>query len=213
MLRGNLKQVRIEKNPARLRALESAAGESEPSAAMALALAGEPAPPAPVAPEDHPDEEMGFTIDIKSFLKPGEKTYTQRCRLFVGNLPTDITEEDFKRLFERYGEPSEVFINRDRGFGFIRLVSVVPGWRGCEGEGGVKGGPCEERGAASNRPRSSAAVEKALVPAEACAMACENRGASRPCFSRRVELSSHPRQRFSPEFPISGLGLPSLLGC
>ncbi|XP_011533444.1 paraspeckle component 1 isoform X4 [Homo sapiens] len=125
MLRGNLKQVRIEKNPARLRALESAVGESEPAAAaaMALALAGEPAPPAPAPPEDHPDEEMGFTIDIKSFLKPGEKTYTQRCRLFVGNLPTDITEEDFKRLFERYGEPSEVFINRDRGFGFIRLES------------------------------------------------------------------------------------------
>lgn len=126
MLRGNLKQVRIEKNPARLRALESAAGESEPTAAMALVLAGETAPPTPAsAPADErPDEEVGFTIDIKSFLKPGEKTYTQRCRLFVGNLPTDITEEDFKRLFERYGEPSEVFINRDRGFGFIRLVSV-----------------------------------------------------------------------------------------
>ncbi|GAB1298939.1 Paraspeckle component 1 [Apodemus speciosus] len=124
MLRGNLKQVRIEKNPARLRALESAAGESEPvpAAAMALTLAGEQAPP-PAPSEEHPDEEMGFTIDIKSFLKPGEKTYTQRCRLFVGNLPTDITEEDFKRLFERYGEPSEVFINRDRGFGFIRLES------------------------------------------------------------------------------------------
>lgn len=123
MLRGNLKQVRIEKNPARLRALESAAGENEPAAAMALALAGETAPSAPAPAEERPDEEVGFTIDIKSFLKPGEKTYTQRCRLFVGNLPTDITEEDFKRLFERYGEPSEVFINRDRGFGFIRLVS------------------------------------------------------------------------------------------
>lgn len=125
MLRGNLKQVRIEKNPARLRALESATGESEPAAAMALALAGEPAPAAPAPAEERADEEVGFTIDIKSFLKPGEKTYTQRCRLFVGNLPTDITEEDFKRLFERYGEPSEVFINRDRGFGFIRLVSMV----------------------------------------------------------------------------------------
>lgn len=127
MLRGNLKQVRIEKNPARLRALDAAPGETEPAAAMALALAaGEAAagPPAPsaAAPEERPEEELGFTIDIKSFLKPGEKTYTQRCRLFVGNLPTDITEEDFKRLFERYGEPSEVFINRDRGFGFIRLV-------------------------------------------------------------------------------------------
>ncbi|XP_003414013.1 paraspeckle component 1 isoform X1 [Loxodonta africana] len=124
MLRGNLKQVRIEKNPARLRALESASGDNDPAAATALALAlvGEQAQPG-AAPEDHPEEEMGFTIDIKSFLKPGEKTYTQRCRLFVGNLPTDITEEDFKRLFERYGEPSEVFINRDRGFGFIRLES------------------------------------------------------------------------------------------
>lgn len=121
MLRGNLKQVRIEKNPARLRALESAAGEGDP-AALALALPGEPPVPAAPAGEDRPADEGGFTIDIKSFLKPGEKTYTQRCRLFVGNLPTDITEDDFKRLFERYGEPSEVFINRDRGFGFIRLV-------------------------------------------------------------------------------------------
>lgn len=142
MLRGNLKQVRIEKNPARLRALESAAGESEPvaAAAMALTLAGEQAPP-PAPSEEHPDEEMGFTIDIKSFLKPGEKTYTQRCRLFVGNLPTDITEEDFKRLFERYGEPSEVFINRDRGFGFIRLVSLRRGagkQKGCVGCGSAR---------------------------------------------------------------------------
>lgn len=71
---------------------------------------------------DEGEEERGVTIDIKSFLKPGEKSYTQRCRLFVGNLPTDITEEDFKKLFDKYGEPSEVFINRDRGFGFIRLV-------------------------------------------------------------------------------------------
>ncbi|XP_038617894.1 paraspeckle component 1 isoform X3 [Tachyglossus aculeatus] len=171
MLRGNLKQVRIEKNPARLRALEAAAaaaaaavvaaaaagGDGETTtatatttaAAMALTVKAEPASPPPpaAAPEERPEEEAaavtvaaaapapapppvpvpvpvpGFTIDIKSFLKPGEKTYTQRCRLFVGNLPTDITEEDFKRLFERYGEPSEVFINRDRGFGFIRLES------------------------------------------------------------------------------------------
>lgn len=155
MLRGNLKQVRIEKNPARLRALESAAGDGEPAAAMALALAGEPAPPAPA--EERPDEEAGFTIDIKSFLKPGEKTYTQRCRLFVGNLPTDITEEDFKRLFERYGEPSEVFINRDRGFGFIRLVSARrPGRRlrrAAPGRGGRV--PPGGRGAPGLAPRTA----------------------------------------------------------
>lgn len=55
-------------------------------------------------------------------LKPGEKRYTQRCRLFIGNLPNDITEEAFKKLFAKYGEPSEVFINKGKGFGFIRLV-------------------------------------------------------------------------------------------
>ncbi|XP_065483016.1 paraspeckle component 1 isoform X2 [Caloenas nicobarica] len=122
----NLKQVRIENSsPAapmgmvgggggNLKGLRGLETESEAAAAMAL-------PPSKEGGDE--EQEVGFTIDIKSFLKPGEKSYTQRCRLFVGNLPTDITEEDFKRLFERYGEPSEVFINRDRGFGFIRLES------------------------------------------------------------------------------------------
>lgn len=66
-----------------------------------------------------------MTLDITSFRKPGEKTFTQRCRLFVGNLPVDITEEEFKNMFAKYGKSSEVFINRDRGFAFIRLVCQV----------------------------------------------------------------------------------------
>lgn len=66
-----------------------------------------------------------MTLDITSFRKPGEKTFTQRSRLFVGNLPVDIAEEEFKNMFAKYGKCNEVFINRDRGFGFIRLVSNV----------------------------------------------------------------------------------------
>lgn len=62
-----------------------------------------------------------FTIDLQNFRKPGEKTYTQRSRLFVGNLPTGTTEEDVEKLFSKYGKPSEIFINKERGFGFIRL--------------------------------------------------------------------------------------------
>lgn len=133
----NLKQVRIENSsPAaplgmvggggsgNLKGLRGLEAESE-AAAAAMALA-----PSKEGGGDE-EQEVGFTIDIKSFLKPGEKSYTQRCRLFVGNLPTDITEEDFKRLFERYGEPSEVFINRDRGFGFIRLVRIRASPWGC----------------------------------------------------------------------------------
>ncbi|XP_062383720.1 paraspeckle component 1 [Sardina pilchardus] len=80
-------------------------------------------PPSVVSPgaENDGGESMEMTLDLKSFRRPGEKTFTQRCRLFVGNLPSDITEEDFKKLFSKYGEANEVFINRDRGFGFIRL--------------------------------------------------------------------------------------------
>ena len=51
-------------------------------------------------------QELKATLSL--LLKPGEKTYTQRCRLFIGNLPNDISDEEFKKLFAKYGEPSEV---------------------------------------------------------------------------------------------------------
>ncbi|KAG9355609.1 hypothetical protein JZ751_000447, partial [Albula glossodonta] len=81
-------------------------------------------------PEQHKmkdDQQINQPQELKATLsllrKPGEKTYTQRCRLFVGNLPSDITDEEFKKLFQKYGEPSEIFINNIKGFGFIRLES------------------------------------------------------------------------------------------
>lgn len=63
-----------------------------------------------------------MTLNFTSFRKPGEKTFTQRSRLFVGNLPVDIPEEEFKNMFAKYGDVNEVFLNRERGFGFLRLV-------------------------------------------------------------------------------------------
>lgn len=68
-----------------------------------------------------PSANAGITIDLQNFRKPGEKTYTQRSRLFVGNLPAGTTEQEVEKLFLKYGKPSEIFINKDRGFGFIRL--------------------------------------------------------------------------------------------
>lgn len=41
----------------------------------------------------------------------------------MGNLPPDITEEEMRKMFEKYGKAGEVFIHKDKGFGFIRLVS------------------------------------------------------------------------------------------
>uniref|UniRef100_H3D188 Splicing factor proline/glutamine-rich n=1 Tax=Tetraodon nigroviridis TaxID=99883 RepID=H3D188_TETNG len=69
------------------------------------------------------EDGQEFKATLSMLLKPGEKRYTQRCRLFIGNLPNDITEDAFKKLFAKYGEPSEVFINKGKGFGFIRLES------------------------------------------------------------------------------------------
>ncbi|XP_075054972.1 paraspeckle component 1 [Mixophyes fleayi] len=128
MANRNLKQVRIEKNN---NGSNSGDMVSPPQQQMVPGgknnkrsldvCEGDPSLMPPKMEEG--EEERGVTVDIRSLLKPGEKSYTQRCRLFVGNLPTDITEEDFKKLFDKYGVPSEVFINRDRGFGFIRLES------------------------------------------------------------------------------------------
>lgn len=66
-----------------------------------------------------------LTLDLQSFRKPGEKTFTQRSRLFVGNLPAGVAEDDLERLFAKYGKASEIFINKDRGFGFIRLETRI----------------------------------------------------------------------------------------
>lgn len=66
-----------------------------------------------------------LTLDLQSFRKPGEKTFTQRSRLFVGNLPAGVAEEDLERLFAKYGKASEIFINKERGFGFIRLETRI----------------------------------------------------------------------------------------
>jgi RNA recognition motif-containing protein len=54
--------------------------------------------------------------------KKNDKKFTGRCRLFVGNLPNDISETEFKEIFSKYGEIGEVFLNNARSFGFIKLV-------------------------------------------------------------------------------------------
>lgn len=80
-------------------------------------------PPEPQHPVNRDDGDWndGVRATLSLLKRPGEKTYTQRCRLFVGNLPTDISDEEFKNLFAKYGEPGEVFINKSKGFGFIKL--------------------------------------------------------------------------------------------
>ncbi|XP_047432615.1 paraspeckle component 1 [Mugil cephalus] len=106
------------------RGTESPATEQSPGNKDSPAPASHPSPAAEQsegAAEGSGEGPAEMTLDITSFRKPGEKTFTQRCRLFVGSLPVDISEEEFKNMFAKYGNVNEVFINRERGFGFIRL--------------------------------------------------------------------------------------------
>ncbi|XP_033836860.1 paraspeckle component 1 isoform X1 [Periophthalmus magnuspinnatus] len=91
----------------------------------------ESSPPATEQAED-PGEESNsdegpkeMTLDMSCFRKPGEKTFTQRSRLYVANISPDITEEEFIQLFAKYGKTEEVFINRERGFGLLRLETRI----------------------------------------------------------------------------------------
>lgn len=76
-------------------------------------------------PSEQTSPNAALTLDPQSFRKPGEKTFTQRSRLFVGNLPTGVTEEELEKLFAKYGKASEIFVNKERGFGFIRLETRI----------------------------------------------------------------------------------------
>ena len=69
-----------------------------------------------------PDVSDSSATDTQSLEK--KKKFSGRCRLFVGNLPNDMSENEFQKFFEPYGELNEVFLNASRGFGFLRLVSM-----------------------------------------------------------------------------------------
>ncbi|XP_022136959.1 RNA-binding protein 1-like [Momordica charantia] len=51
-------------------------------------------------------------------------------KIFVGGLPSDLTENEFKSYFEKFGQITDVVVmqdsvtNRPRGFGFITFDSV-----------------------------------------------------------------------------------------
>lgn len=53
-----------------------------------------------------------------------EKKYSVKARLFVGNLPKDTTQDMVRAMFEEFGEVKEVFVQKEKSFGFVRMVSV-----------------------------------------------------------------------------------------
>ncbi|XP_075227873.1 uncharacterized protein LOC142328189 isoform X2 [Lycorma delicatula] len=62
----------------------------------------------------------GPTVDLAP-QDVKEKKFTGRCRLYIGNLNNDVTEEEINALFQPFGETSETFVNKEKNFAFIRL--------------------------------------------------------------------------------------------
>jgi len=57
-------------------------------------------------------------------LPPRDETirkFSNHCRLWIGNLPLDISEDDVRELFKPYGEFDEVYFDKNKGFAFVRM--------------------------------------------------------------------------------------------
>lgn len=55
-----------------------------------------------------------------------EKKFSGRNRLYIGNLTNDVTDEEIQQMFQQYGEISELFVNKEKNFAFLRMVSCPP---------------------------------------------------------------------------------------
>ena len=97
--------------------------EEAPPLAPAVAIVAEQVPVVEEAEVEASEVKVEPTKinEVANALTSGKK-FTGRCRLFVGNITQDCNEVEFRKLFEPYGEVSEVYVNSSRGFGFIRLV-------------------------------------------------------------------------------------------
>ena len=55
--------------------------------------------------------------------KPVVKKFSNKARIFIANLPRDMQEAELRELFEPHGEVQEVFLQKEKSFGFCRMVS------------------------------------------------------------------------------------------
>ncbi|XP_056646098.1 hrp65 protein-like isoform X1 [Diorhabda sublineata] len=62
----------------------------------------------------------GPTFDLPP-IEMAEKKFNGRNRLYIGNIGSEVTEEELLELFKPYGETAEVFVNKEKNFGFIKL--------------------------------------------------------------------------------------------
>jgi len=76
-------------------------------------------------PEDRLNDKLqqiaGPTYDLPVNENKEPKKFTNKCRLFVGNLTDDTTMDEFQEMFAVFGEIAEPYINLEKAFGFVKL--------------------------------------------------------------------------------------------
>lgn len=60
------------------------------------------------------------TLELPTKETTETKKFTGRCRIFVANLPNNTTEETLRKLFEEFGEVSEVYLGKSN-FAFVKM--------------------------------------------------------------------------------------------
>lgn len=70
--------------------------------------------------QDTSTTEQHEGLDLEEILK--EKRFSWKARLFVANI-AGIDLATFRSLFSAYGEIRDVHVNKEKGFGFLKLVS------------------------------------------------------------------------------------------
>lgn len=51
------------------------------------------------------------------------KKFLANTRLYIGNIAAEATEAEVKELFTPFGEIDELFLNREKNFAFLKMVS------------------------------------------------------------------------------------------
>ncbi|XP_026279754.1 hrp65 protein [Frankliniella occidentalis] len=115
--------------------------------------------------EDRFNEKLSTLAGPTHDLPPldlSEKKFSGKNRLYIGNLTNDVTEEEITSLFQKFGETSELFVNKEKNFAFIRMdfhVNAEKAKRELDGSM-RKGRPLKVRFA----PNSTAVKVKNLTP-------------------------------------------------
>ena len=63
---------------------------------------------------------QGPTNDLPP-MDVAEVKFSGRSRLYLGNLPNDVTEATLKEMMAPFGEVGEIFMNSEKKFAFLRM--------------------------------------------------------------------------------------------